>query len=149
MSWQATIVMEPSLLEVRRTTQALMGAIEDIGTETSRCELELAFVEACTNSAKHGSKGGGRRDIRVTLQIEDAFVEIAIEDGGEEFDPFEEERKIDLEDLASLPCGGYGLGLIRKICDSVDYTHNAFGNKLILRKRLTPASTERMAVRSA
>lgn len=148
MSWQATIVIEPTLLAVRRTALVLKAAIADIGAPESRQELELAFVEACTNSARHGARGTGRGDIQVSIEIVASQVAIVIEDGGNPFNPFAEERVIDVNDIASLPCGGYGLALIRKICDSVEYQHTSRGNRLALTKLMTPAIPEKVAMGS-
>ena len=136
MSWQVSLVMEPTLVSVRRAAVVFKAAIADFGTQETRQELELAFVEACTNSAVHGSSERSAPAIRVSLEIAPAEIEIVVEDSGQPFDPFKQERPIDFDDIESLPCGGFGLSLIRRICDKVDYEHNGQGNRLTLRKCL-------------
>ncbi len=146
MSWKVSIKMDPSLVAVRRAAHVFKAAIGDFGTHELRQELELAFVEACTNSAVHGPKGRGKPEILATITIDPAELEIVIQDGGKPFDPFQKERQLDLDDVGSLPCGGFGLSLIRRICDTVEYHHNEQGNLLRLRKSLSSSCDTSLAL---
>lgn len=147
MTLKVDIHIEPSLLAVRGAAAVFRAVIAELGSQEERQELELAFVEACTNSCKHGSRGNGRKDIHIGLEASPNSLSVLIEDGGHAFDPFKKERQIDFENIEGLPCGGYGLDLIRLVCDSVDYEHDATGNHLTLRKEfgrecLVKAATE-------
>lgn len=145
MSWQVKVAMEPTLAAVRQAAGVFKAAVGDLGTPDVRQELELAFVEACTNSAVHGSNTSSSSTIRVTLEIESSNIEIVIEDDGKPFDPFKKDREINFDDISSLPCGGFGLSLIRRICDSVDYEHTGQGNRLTLRKSVNDPRATRVA----
>ena len=137
MSWTVSIAMDPSLSSVRKAASIFMEAIADMGAAGVRQELELAFVEACTNSAKHGSSGEEGDQIKVTLEIESSQVKVTLEDHGRPFDPAGQKPVIDAQRIESLPTGGMGLPLIQAIFDSVKYEPLPGKNRLVLVKRIS------------
>ncbi len=118
--------------EVRRDLQELGpaadrlrgGLIGTLGDEEIAC-VELAFVEALTNSIRHGPSNG-QRPISVFLDVTEKQVAVEIEDGSSLmpglFDGAgEEQLDFDLDDLENLPEGGRGLSLIVISMDEVSF----------------------------
>src|SRR5262245_46681521 len=136
MSWTLTIRTDSTLGAVRRAAAVFREAICGVGTSEARSELELAFVEACTNSAKHGSRGRADAVIFITTAACEARVGVVIEDGGRPFDAEKQATEVDTSDIASLPTGGMGLSLIREIFDVVKNEPVDGRNRLVLEKRL-------------
>jgi serine/threonine-protein kinase RsbW len=91
--------------------------------------IQLVAEEALINVIIHGYKQEDRGDISIALrQTERPGLEITIVDWGEPFAP---------EDKASLKDeGGWGLFLIFKIMDKVEYTRKDGKNILKIEKRL-------------
>jgi anti-sigma regulatory factor (Ser/Thr protein kinase) len=145
MSWTLSLVMEASLYEVRRAAAIFREAIAGTGTARLRQELELAFVEACTNSVKHGSRDRKDAAIRIAIEVDARAVKVVFEDDGEPFDPHKKAALVEARDIASLPTGGMGLTLICEIFDSVKNEPRDGKNRLVLEKRLAatakPAAT--------
>ncbi len=136
MSLTLSMAMDPSLSSVRKAASIFREAIADLGAAGVRQELELAFVEACTNSAKHGSSGKAGDQIKVTLEIQSSQVKVTLEDHGRPFDPAGQTCVIDAQRIEALPTGGMGLPLIRAIFDSVEYEPLPGRNRLVLVKRI-------------
>jgi len=101
-------------------------------------QILLAVDEACTNVIKH-AYSGQTGIITLTCELLDDSLVIIIRDRGKPFDP----RSVpppDLEaDLEQRKIGGLGIYFMQKMMDDVSYEFSPEeGNKLIMRKRLTP-----------
>jgi len=102
-------------------------------------EMRLAVQDAAANIIKHGRMGAAARRLAVQFEFEDSVLQVSLTDQGEPFDP--------LAVVAALPEGeepaegGYGIFLIRALCDEVAYESRAGANTLVLRK-LLPAPEE-------
>ncbi|MHB8468481.1 MAG: ATP-binding protein [Gaiellaceae bacterium] len=96
---------------------------------TDVLDLELVVTEAVSNVVRHAYGGAPGRDVRLDAAVENGDLVIRIRDSGEPFagpDP-----------LAERGEGGYGLGLIAQLVDSIGRTTTAEGNMLELTKHLT------------
>lgn len=97
--------------------------------------LRLAVDELATNVIVHGRPGdhGASEEIRLTAEIDDAALTIALEDSGPEFDPLghavpEEEFDMPMEDRT---IGGLGVFLAIKGVDEFRYERNGDTNRNI------------------
>ncbi len=102
--------------------------------------LELTADEAVTNVASYAYPPGQEGTVRLELAREGDWVTLTIEDEGQPFQP-ESTGPPDLEsDLQDRRIGGLGLYLMEKMMDRVERTRDQGINRLVLQKRLRPAS---------
>lgn len=85
-------------------------------------QIELALEEAIFNIIEHGSSS----EIKIMCSKVENGLEVRLVDGGAPFNP--------LEPLDAVPKGGYGIRLMTKIMDSVQYEFVDGCNILILKK---------------
>ncbi len=93
-------------------------------------DLAVALSEVCSNSYRHSY--AGRTDGRIDLEaeLENGRLRLTIRDYGTAFDATEH----DASDPPELSEGGYGLFLIRRLMDEVDYTTMGVGTRVVLVK---------------
>lgn len=95
--------------------------------------LQLAAQEACTNIVKHAYDGKeGRINLTLTLANDSSYFAI---------DSFDEGRSFDITDVPPPRLGeahmhGYGLFIMKKLMDEVEYKPKPEGNYWHLRKKL-------------
>ena len=127
------LVLPASLEELGRAREWFAVHARAAGFEgMDVLDLELVVTEALSNVVRHAYGGEGGHEVRLeseqrgdalVLRICDQggpFVFPAVENGGE---------------------GGYGLGLIEELVDSIQRSHGAEGNTLELVKRRPGGST--------
>ncbi len=100
-------------------------------------KLQFAVSEACTNVMEHGYKNEKDKDITVEVKVQGARFLATILDHGKVFDP----TSVKLPDIdviiAKRKGRGYGIYLIRKIMDELEYqVKPGIGNELRLIKYL-------------
>lgn len=109
-----------------------------------RENIILAIDEACTNKIRHAYNFNPSMDILISLEIKGKFFHAEISDWGEKFDP----EKIPVPDLnenyRNQKKGGYGIYLMKKLMDKVEYKFLINGeNKIILIKRINFTNNEK------
>lgn len=104
-------------------------------------EVNLCLDELLTNTIVHGLGGAPDHRIHIRLDRSDGLLEVTLEDDAPPFDPFAEAPPPDLDaDLDARPIGGLGVHLVRTLMDETEASHDAGGNRVILRKHLWPAA---------
>ena len=107
-------------------------------------KIEMAVDEACSNVVKHAYARDKKwhwqhRDpeIRLDVRTEDGRLVIEINDHGQRVD-LSEYRPADIDErIRQMKPGGYGVHIMRKFMDEVQYTSNEkTGNTLRLVKYL-------------
>jgi len=105
-----------------------------------RHALELTADEAVTNVVSYAYPEDQKGTVRLHLAREGDWVTLTIEDEGQPFEP-DSATPPDLEsDLQDRRIGGLGLYLMEKMMDRVERTRRQGVNRLVLSKRLRPAS---------
>ncbi len=105
-----------------------------------RHALELTADEAVTNVVSYAYPPGREGMVRLELARDGQWVTLTIEDEGQPFQP-EATPPPDLDsDLEQRRIGGLGLYLMEKMMDRVERTRAQGINRLVLQKRLRPAS---------
>lgn len=103
--------------------------------------LMVLLEELLTNLQKYGYKdrpAPGTAELVLDLHEDRMTVEFA--DDGSEFNPLAE-RPSDLEaDIDTRPLGGFGLHLLRGLCDEVAYNRIEGRNVLRILRRVSRAS---------
>lgn len=98
--------------------------------------LELILVEALNNVIEHAYKNQPGNDIEVNFSIEDQTIIMQINDYGLSI-PEHLQNAEQMPDSELLPEGGWGLGLINTLSDSVSFTTNDGMNTATLSKNLS------------
>ncbi|MDR2390566.1 MAG: ATP-binding protein [Planctomycetota bacterium] len=141
-------VTSPSRMEQFQRIQGFSDALFEKRLPVSVLEdLKLALEEAGRNAFEWGNKFDPGKRVHISYCLFDDRVVIKIEDEGEGFipddlpdptiDPAESLRR---RMQAGKRPGGYGVFLIRKLMDDIEY--NEKGNVVIMTKRLEPAGEE-------
>lgn len=100
-------------------------------------ELLLAVQEAASNVIRHGCQGERDRIIKVEIDVDDERALVVLHYQGEGFDP----------DAVAPPSfdgsryGGFGLYLIEKLVDEVEYQHHRgrCSTRLVKYRRTPPS----------
>jgi serine/threonine-protein kinase RsbW len=119
------------------------GTIEKIALQTgfdekAMSEVRLAVIEACINAFEH-SESPDRR-VYLTFVVEQDRLLVIVRDFGKGFDPTTVDRprvQAKLKDLKR----GWGLVLIRRLMDQVEFIDIAPGTELRMTKFLAGSAT--------
>jgi serine/threonine-protein kinase RsbW len=130
-------------LELHATPEEVMRAVEAM-QEFARTQgvpekmifgLALALEECGSNIVNHGLRRAAAKTFQVTFDRQADTFAIELRDGGPAFDPTAAaERKPQAED-DDLP-GGWGIQLVRRYLDEIQYRREADENILRLTKQL-------------
>ena len=98
-------------------------------------DMVLAVEEAAMNVITHGYQGMDPGSLMVDVSTTPAEIRIEITDFGRPFEPID----VPAPDVQSIldggPEKGFGLFLIHRLADGVDYRSDESGNRLRLTKR--------------
>jgi anti-anti-sigma factor len=146
-------VARPSAAVEKKTTRDLtvvaqdsqLGRVRDFVVEV--CEgagfsprevsnTKLAVDEACTNIIKHAYDGSAEPgSIKVIAEIDSGKIKFRLQDRGKHFD-FSGVKDPDLDQYVETGRkGGFGVFLINRLMDAVEYHATDTGNELVLTKR--------------
>jgi serine/threonine-protein kinase RsbW len=94
-------------------------------------DLSLALSEACANAHFHAYQG--RTDGRIDLQVEAAAekIRLIVRDYGSSFDL----QAYRAPELSTAAEGGYGVYLMTKLMDRIEYTNTGVGTCVVMDKR--------------
>lgn len=134
-----TLELHATPEEVMRAVEALreFGEARQIPTKIL-FGLTLALEECGSNIVNHGLRRDAEKTFRVTFDHTDSRIVIDLRDPGPEFDPtLKPAGEFEADDDA--PPGGWGIFLVRRYTDEIQYTREAGQNVLHLIKSLPPA----------
>lgn len=119
----------------------LSGALRGIGKELELSDdklgqLELMMVEAVNNVIEHAYEMQGGNDVRVRVEYNPDVVNLIISDSGRTMPEELHSGERGMPDPEDLPEGGWGMGLIHLLADSIRYIRDAKGNHLHVSKQL-------------
>ncbi len=99
-----------------------------------RGELQVVLEEVALNIITHGyGEAGGANEISVTLDSDERFITIIVEDEARAFDPTSRvEVDVSLPP-EQRPIGGLGVHLVKNLVESMHYKREGTRNILILR----------------
>lgn len=133
-------------LELHATPEEVMRAVEALREFGEARQipakilfgLTLALEECGSNIVNHGLRRDAEKTFRVTFDHTDSRIVIDLRDPGPEFDPtLKPAGELAADDDA--PPGGWGIFLVRRYTDEIQYTREAGQNVLHLIKSLPPA----------
>lgn len=99
-------------------------------------QFKVAVDEACTNVIKHAYHGNESQEVTIRIIVENDRCTICIQDKGNAFRPQEYEEP-DIFDLAKRrQAGGFGVHIMRRLMDHVEYASQGHTNEVRLTKYL-------------
>jgi serine/threonine-protein kinase RsbW len=143
MERRATLVVNSALDNLPLAVAAVRGMCREHLADPATSNLvEIAVLEACTNSARHA--GGAGRPFQLDVLVTDDRIEFVLTDEGPAYD-FDARRMpaVDGVPIEALPEGGFGVPLIKSIMDVAEYRRDAGRNVLRLVKRRPAPGGER------
>lgn len=134
------IILRGALSDLEKARNFIYKSALDFGfTENDSFQIALAVDEACTNIIKHSYKFDSTKKFTIGVRPQGKEFQIFILDEGSSFNPNEVEI-VDIPTiLKSKQKGGFGIFLITRIMDSIQYFPKSANyplNKLILKKIL-------------
>ncbi len=120
------------LEDVRRFVEA--HAVEADFPANDVEQLKIAVDEACTNIIKHAYRGEDTHRIDIEVLIEKDHFTVRIRDEGKTFHPETYKTPDILESIRSRRAGGYGVHIIRRLMDRVEYRTRGNMNEVSLTK---------------
>lgn len=141
---RASCLAEPACLQVLLSLLDRYCAHHGVDAQ-SHHDLHLIVEEACANVIAHAYPPGapGPMSLQVEAMQCDGrpAMRVTIEDTGMPFDPLALPVPVRTGPVESLPIGGLGVHLIRRLSDAQRYRHDRErGNVLTVTKFLAPAS---------
>ena len=143
--YNSRLSIDSQLEHVRLLGSALRGIGADLSLLDEEVgQLELLLVEAVNNVIEHAYEFEPGNDVHIRVECKPADnITIIISDKGRSIPAGYisqlQNEPVAFPDPASLPEGGWGLGLISLLADSLHYEHDYAGNHLHVSKQLTSA----------
>lgn len=111
----------------------LSGALRGIGQELALAEdklgqLELMMVEAVNNVIEHAYQLQAGNDVHVRMEYNQQEIHLIISDHGQAMPDKLQTGTCIMPNPEDLPEGGWGMGLIHVLADSIHYDRDACGN---------------------
>ena len=128
-----SVQLRNDLSEVQRLSQVVTDFVTQHALPAELAfRVNLVLDEIITNVISHGYDDRLEHEISVRLSWQDPRIELEIEDDGRSFNPLEAPEP-DLErPLLEKPVGGWGIHLVRKMMDHLDYRREGTKNCLVL-----------------
>jgi anti-sigma regulatory factor (Ser/Thr protein kinase) len=134
-------------LELRATPEEVMRAVEALQEfahtqgvpEKAIFSLSLALEECASNVVNHSLQRDAQQTFQVSLEHTGAEFVIELRDAGPAFDPTAAPERAAQAADDDLP-GGWGIQLVRRSIDLIQYKRDAGKNVLRLTKQITSAS---------
>ena len=133
-----TILVKNEISEIERLSKVVAAfCTEHSLSDRVRDDVNLALDESVANVILHGfANSSPGHEIIVRLYLEPGFVTVAVEDGGEAFNPLDVPEPDLTSPIEQRPIGGLGIHLMRNIMDQLEYHRRDGRNCLIMRKRV-------------
>lgn len=136
MNFNASLMIERDLDELGPAADQLRVWLAGVMDDDDASGVELALVEALSNSIRHGPSESAD-PICLSLDVLDGQVAIEIADGSPAMPTLFDgagERKLELslDDIDRLPEGGRGLSLIVLSMDEVGFVHKDGQSRLCM-----------------
>ena len=136
LQYELTLPMAPDAELVAAGTTEKVALLTGFD-EKAMAEVRLAVIEACINAFEHSNSPD--RHVYLTFVAEEDKLLVIVRDFGKGFDPtaVDPSRTRIKEKLTGLQSRGWGLVLIKRLMDQVEFYDIAPGTELRMTKYLT------------
>jgi serine/threonine-protein kinase RsbW len=97
-------------------------------------QFKIAVDEACTNIIKHAYKGQDAFQLDISIVVESDRFTVTIRDEGDPFRPDMYREPNIFESVKRRQAGGYGVHIMRRLMDRVEYRSRGRVNEVSLTK---------------
>ncbi|HYA86906.1 MAG TPA: ATP-binding protein [Nitrospirota bacterium] len=97
-------------------------------------QLQIAVIEACINAIEY-SRGRGD-NIYVSVIVDEDQLEVSVESAGPEFIIRETGEPFRDQEAAKGPGRGWGIKLMKRFVDEIEFEKTALGTKIVLIKKI-------------
>jgi serine/threonine-protein kinase RsbW len=100
-------------------------------------DLKTIVAEACINAMQHGNKWRSDTRVTVTMNFKDSAIHVAVMDEGDGIENLPKDPDIERIIEYLDPCTGFGLFLIKKLADQVEFnaeTSKGHVMRMVIRK---------------
>lgn len=134
-TYKLTIPSSTRYLE--KVRQFIEAHIVEAGFNRESVEqFKVAVDEACTNVIKHAYRGDDGYELDISVIIETDRCTVCIRDEGRAFHP-QEYHEPDIFELAKRrQAGGFGVHIMRRLMDHIEYSTQGAVNEVRLTKYL-------------
>jgi serine/threonine-protein kinase RsbW len=123
------------LAEIEPLTLAVVRYCHESGIDEAACfDVQLALVEAVSNTIKYGYQDKRVHFIRVRVGLEPKELFLEIEDDAGSFNPLDAPAPDFSLPVEERPIGGLGVYLMRTVMDQIDYQRAGAKNVLRMKK---------------
>ena len=126
------ITLSATLTNIDRAAEKTERFLSTSNMEELIFDIILVLREALTNAVIHGSEKNPQKDVTYSLQAENGFLLMEVEDKGDGFDW----RSYLDRDLPSEQGCGRGLAIMKRYSTSIEY--NEKGNRVTLFRKKQP-----------
>ena len=98
-------------------------------------QITLIVEELFSKIIRFAFQSEGNHFLELSLSIQDKEISIEMRDDGKAYNPIDDHSEQQY-DPAFRDDGGMGLSLIKAFCDSIHYTREEHGNKLLIIKTI-------------
>jgi len=131
-----TLRISASTEELEKIRAFVAGHARNFGFgEADISDITLSVDEACTNIIKHAYEWKKGKPIHIQLGMKNNEMMVTIIDEGKPFDPESYELPTLEDQLAGKKRSGYGILLIRKLMDQVEYRNRKSHNEIRMTKK--------------
>lgn len=129
--------IDSRLEQVRVLSGALRGIGQELHLNDDKLgQLELIMVEAVNNVIEHAYQLESGNEVHVRVEYTPQAIHLIISDHGQAMpDRLHSEVRV-MPNPEDLPEGGWGMGLIHLLADSIRYIRDTRGNHLHVSKQL-------------
>ncbi len=127
--------LKNEISELKALNRYLNNWGDDIGLPAdSTARINICLDELFTNIVSYGFEDNLKHIVKFTLNGDNHFVIVNIEDDGIPFNPLEKIDQDFPENVESAKIGGLGIPIIRKLMDNVSYERRHGKNILTMKK---------------
>ncbi|MCB9880830.1 MAG: ATP-binding protein [Planctomycetes bacterium] len=108
----------------------------------TRFNILVSIQEAISNVLRHGYSAPSVPQVELRLAWDGQSFTIELRDHAAPFDPTAVWALPDTSDPMAIPEGGYGIGLMREVLDSLEYRYEDGQNVLVLTKSVDRVESE-------
>jgi len=130
---ETSLTVRNRLSELPRVTEWIRRWTAEHGVSTAIADrLDLCSTELVTNIIDHAYADTAVHDIALRLELADDRLTLEVEDDGRPFDPREAHVPPPPVGRDDGAVGGWGVALVRRFSDGIDYERENGRNRVIL-----------------
>jgi serine/threonine-protein kinase RsbW len=131
---QLRLTLRSELTEIGRARLMLLQFLASAKLpDRTIYRIELVLEEILSNIVRYAFTESPTSTIELVVMLAAGDIVLTFEDSGKPFDPLEVPEPSHPKDIATAKVGGWGVSLVRKFADRLDYQRRNGRNRLEVR----------------